>query len=464
VADIVSSQLGLCELVHLDQACCSRMYRPLLLSVFGLSKLQNFNWTYGLCIIAMLKWANNRGVTVCSLQLDRMDEETERALEDIVDCKAKNDSELWTFHQVLEFNLTTHDFFTDRIVQLIAACFPMLQKLQLKVVPCGYKYNHSNISSGLAYLAKVCPELRELVLLRDITVESPAAEQFLRRAHKLCCYNVVGVTEAYSMRLTDAMLLAIAESNHGVPHVTELRAVLDIRMKETLAQCGDALGHIRTFEGFCGCSASLEVQQEAISLMVNLEHVTLPSYLLTSLEPGCYQLCSLTVNFTGRWDDTVDVFLKIIPSCRRLQSLSVWNGDHTELPAFLATTLSALARSSSQVGMILGAVLNPDFPASAPPRRELYLEAYELAFTKLIKEGVLTHNPTVGALCAQAQQDLVTDAGLVRLVASCTQLRRLYIGLSSPEGVTPGAENVTATRQLELTVSIYGFTRTVLYK
>jgi hypothetical protein len=198
--------------------------------------------------------------------------------------------------------------------------------------------------------------------------------------------------------------------------------------------------------------------------MVNLEHVTLPSYLLTSLEPGCYQLCSLTVNFTGRWDDTVDVFLKIIPSCRRLQSLSVWNGDHTELPAFLATTLSALARSSSQVGMILGAVLNPDFPASAPPRRELYLEAYELAFTKLIKEGVLTHNPTVGALCAQAQQDLVTDAGLVRLVASCTQLRRLYIGLSSPEGVTPGAENVTATRQLELTVSIYGFTRTVLYK
>jgi hypothetical protein len=462
VAGIVSSQLGVYELICLDQACCSHTYRPLLHSVFDSITLHNFGCTYALSVITMLMWAKKRGVTVCSLQLDHVDEETDRALGDIVGGRT-HDNELCNFDQVLEVNLSTHDLLTDRVVQLIATCFPMLQKLQLKVVP-GARENYSRISSGLISIAEGCPELRELVLLRDMSVEPSAVEQFLRRARKLRCYNILGVTDASSMRLTDAMLLAIAESNQGVPHVTELRAQLDVRKKETLTKCGAALGNLQTFEGFCGCDARLEIQLEAMSLMINLEHVTLPSYLLTTLDHSHEKLRTLAVDFTRRWGEAGDVFLKIAACCPHLQSLHLWNGDDMEAPTYLATTLSTLAHCSSRLALILMAVRRPFFSQSPWPRQEMFMKGMALAHPEVMGEGVTLHDATMEALYTQAQQDPAIDAGLARLVASCKQMRRLHIGLSSPEGVTPGAENVTATRQLELTVSIYGFTSTVLYK
>jgi hypothetical protein len=102
----------------------------------------------------------------------------------------------------------------------------------------------------VAGLSALCPNLSTLEILPpygNYVWQSKAMEAAvatcLRNAHKL---RVLVAPQL----LTDAVLLAIAESNSGVPHITELAMPLAIQYAVTILRCTTALAHLECYEGF----------------------------------------------------------------------------------------------------------------------------------------------------------------------------------------------------------------------
>jgi hypothetical protein len=306
--------------------------------------------------------------------------------------------------------------------QFLSSLCPMENLLTLRLYA-----NNIGTEAGVAGLSALCPNLSRLEILPSYgnyiwqsTGMEAAVGTCLRNAHKL---RVLVAPQL----LTDAVLLAIAESNSGVPHITELTMPLAIQYAATILRCTAALAHLERYEGFDSYFTRCpeHVQRLAGEHMSQLRSLTVRSSFLRVLARIPVNLRDLTVVY-GPSNSVEPDLLCIIRRSPALQSLQVQRGSIS------GAVLHELARYCPQLHTLTADYLCWGISAKA-------LQFFVQRCPRLVKLIInVTTALTDRVLLVLAQRcwylhelyinkdARVTEHGLVQLVASCKHLRVLH--------------------------------------
>jgi hypothetical protein len=485
----VLSFLSLYDIVQLDRSCCSRRLRKVYLETLRFNHAAPEN-EMGIVVTAAAKWSSSRGVKYVHFVVNRSSEELEQLLAGksiaraVVDLHVSSCTPMISYNRFgvwagsvhsLELetvsscakvpqhpalcNLKRLNLFVDNTnaywaLQLIAnngglsflcmncvleGCEQFLDSLctmehllTLRIGACDI-----GAAEGIASISLLCPNLTTLEVIHpdaDYATRSSgikfiwegkgletAVAECVRRAHKLRALTL-------PQMLTDTILLALAESNNGVPHLTELNMPLAVQDATTIQSCTAVLARIQHFEGvhlnFLVCPKSL--QQVVLQCMSRLKRLTVPGSYLGIVAKLGVNLSHFNV-VCSETDATDRDLPRIVRRCNSLQLL---HGQVTK------TVLYELARSCPQLhSLTAGSIC---YGVSA-----VHLQHFVQHCSKLVQLNLPLNtamNDTVLRAITRYCADLrvlhihhgtrVTEDGLVQLVASCKYLRELVLHCS----------------------------------
>jgi hypothetical protein len=475
----VLSFLTLRDVVQLDRSCCSQKYRPYYLEITRYNNLAPETGT-GIDVLAAVRWAANRRVKCIHLVVSHLNLELEQLIMDspntrvAIDLRINRDTPsipygreeaLTSNIQCLEIetmmscskvplnpalcnlkklrvpvdthnvrwawqlianntgltSLSVHCHLTGCEKFLSSLC-PMENLLTLRLYA-----NNIGTEAGVAGLSALCPNLSTLEILPpygNYIWQSKAMEAAvatcLRNAHKL---RVLVAPQL----LTDAVLLAIAQSNSGVPHITELTMPLAIQYAATILRCTAALAHLERYEGFDSYFTRCpeHVQRLAGEHMSQLRSLTVRSSFLTVLARIPVNLRDLTVVY-GPSNSVEPDLLCVIRRSPALLSLQVQRGSIS------GAVLHELARYCPQLHTLTAGNLCWDISAKD---LQFFIQRCP-GLVKLIINVTTALTDKVLLILAQQcwylhelyinKDARVTEHGLVQLVASCKHLRVLH--------------------------------------
>jgi hypothetical protein len=346
-------------------------------------------------------------------------------------------SELNASENLHELVILLRDTVTGNVFEVVAARFQCLKKLQLTFT------TRRSIASemrprveGLENVGVHCTELEELVVQGPLSIAQESLCEFFLSAHKL---RVIAVRDA-DWILTDNELHALAESNHGVPHLTDIHMMYYFREAATITICAAVLAHIRT----CALSAFPFGRQNALlASMTHVETLVADMFLLPAVAECCTCLRVLQVHCEKNNEELVTyipVIAKHNPLLESLQLGCVYRDP--EEGTVLSAVLSALAVHSPRlrcfVSQISGSCVTADKLVSfvhACPQLTTLDVSVGATMTDTVLQALAQHSYNLQELHLH-REAVVTEVGLVQLVTSCKHLRRLVLSktvILSPE-------------------------------
>jgi hypothetical protein len=320
--------------------------------------------------------------------------------------------------RLLELRLRMYEKVGESVLVQIARCCPRLQTLGLTL---RFDYVSTTFEGdGLTALALGCTDFRKLALVGNFNIADHVMQEFFRVAHRLERFDV----QHTSIAINDAALIALAESNGGVPHLTALLAGLQINDIATVHRCATVLSHIRTFTATALISV-LPITRQVVSSLHNVERLEVNSPLLTALRGGCYpKLKWLTVRGAGG-PVVLHCLVEVVQHSPDLQYL--W----THFSALSPELLAAVAQHCPKLQ-----TFRPCSQFSPITTTDLVsvIQGCPLLTAFGIQAGTVVSDAVLQALAQHSyyleelnlyRDATVTEAGLAQLVKSCKFLRKL---------------------------------------
>jgi hypothetical protein len=324
--------------------------------------------------------------------------------------------------KLLELCLETSSELSDAVLVQIAGSYPNLQRLELIL---SSTFATTRLSVGLALLAQRCCDLRSFALAGGFSAEDHELQEFLRHAHHLETFDM----SAIDLVINDEALLALMESNNGVPHVTGLLAVVHLEHEDTIRRCAPALAYVREFK-FIRLMTRSPLLEMLLERLCNLEWLMLRAEMLTMLPPSsCAKLQWLKIQGTCDVGDFLPEFVKHTPA---LKYLCLYNSRSAGTGALL-TSLSkhcpALQSLIVERGVSITTKSLLSLVRGCSKLTNLAMPVGK-AMTDRALQALAQHSYYLQELHLH-RDAVVAEATLLQLVTSCKHLTKLQDNQSS---------------------------------